>query len=307
MAARWIKRKFITSGADFRNPSFYQTDPKKLIMETRLMPSPRETGILDTEELRASFLLDELFSANEISLVYTDLDRAIVGSAIPIGGALDLGNDDALKADFFCQRREIGILNIGDTGSITVDGTVYGIAKHDCLYIGRGAREIRFSSSSAEYPAVFYFVSYPAHTSYPTVKATRADATRVELGTRDEANERTIFQYIHETGIKSCQLVFGFTEFSPGSIWNTMPCHTHDRRSEIYCYFDVPAAHRVLHMMGEPQETRPLWVADRQAVLSPPWSIHTGCGTASYRFCWAMGGENQAFTDMDRVEIAELR
>ena len=150
-------------------------------------------------------------------------------------------------------------------------------------------------------------MSYPAHAEFPTVKATRADANRVELGSRDEANERTIFQYIHENGIRSCQLVMGFTEFKPGGVWNTMPSHTHDRRSEVYCYFDLPAAHRVLHLMGQPQETRPLWVADREVVLSPPWSIHTGCGTASYRFCWAMGGENQAFTDMDRVEISELR
>ena len=271
------------------------------------MPSPREAAVLDTAEMRASFLLDELFITGEVCLVYTDLDRAVVGSAIPTTAPLELGNDDALKADFFCQRREIGILNFGDAGTVTVDGTAYEIGKHDCLYIGRGSQEIRFSSATAESPAVFYLVSYPAHATHPTVKATRADANRVELGTRDEANERTIFQYVHENGIKSCQLVMGFTEFQPGSIWNTMPCHTHDRRSEVYCYFDVPAAHRVLHMMGEPQETRPLWVADRQVVLSPPWSIHCGCGTASYRFCWAMGGENQAFTDMDRVEIAELR
>jgi 4-deoxy-L-threo-5-hexosulose-uronate ketol-isomerase len=276
-------------------------------MESRLMPSPREAAILDTEELRASFLLDELFVSGEVGLVYTDLDRAVVGSAIPTSTALDLGNDDALKAEFFCQRRELGILNIGSAGTVVVDGTSYEMGAHDCLYVGRGSREISFTSASAEDPAVFYLVSYPAHTSYPTTKATRNDATRVELGNRDEANERTIFQYVHENGIKSCQLVLGFTEFKPGSIWNTMPCHTHDRRSEVYCYFDVPASHRVLHMMGKPQETRPLWVADRQVVLSPPWSIHCGCGTASYRFVWAMGGENQAFTDMDRVEIAELR
>ncbi|MEX1115606.1 MAG: 5-dehydro-4-deoxy-D-glucuronate isomerase, partial [Akkermansiaceae bacterium] len=280
---------------------------QNIIMESRLMPSPREAAVLDTEELRASFLLEELFTEGEISLIYTDLDRAIVGSAIPTGGPLVLGNDDALKADFFCQRREIGILNFGSPGTVTVDGTAYQIGTHDCLYIGRGSREISFASANAADPAVFYLVSYPAHASHPTTHATRADANRVELGSKDECNERTIFQYIHENGIKSCQLVLGFTEFKPGSIWNTMPCHTHDRRSEVYCYFDVPAAHRVLHMMGQPQETRPLWVADRQVVLSPPWSIHTGCGTASYRFCWAMGGENQAFTDMDRVEIAELR
>lgn len=276
-------------------------------MNTRLTPSPNETAALDTDELRSTFLLEDLFASGEIRMVYTDLDRAVVGAAIPATGSLDLGNDDALKADFFCQRRELGVLNIGEGGSVTVDGKVYELGKHDCLYVGRGSRSVQFASADAESPAVFYLVSYPAHAEHPTTKATRADANRVELGTPAEANERTIFQYIHEDGIKSCQLVMGFTEFKVGSIWNTMPCHTHDRRSEVYCYFDVPAEHRVLHMMGEPQETRPLWVADRQAVLSPPWSIHSGCGTASYRFIWAMGGENQAFTDMDRVEISELR
>ncbi len=276
-------------------------------MKTRLMPSPREAVVLDTSETRAAFLLDELFSPGEITLVYTDLDRAIVGSAIPTTGTLDLATDEALKAEFFCQRRELGILNLGEPGTVVVDGITHELGRHDCLYIGRGSRDIRFGSQAAEAPAVFYLVSYPAHATHPTVKATRADANRVELGSREEANERTIFQYIHENGIKSCQLVMGFTEFKPGGVWNTMPCHTHARRSEVYCYFDIPPAHRVLHLMGEPQETRPLWVANRQVVLSPPWSIHCGCGTASYRFVWAMGGENQTFTDMDRVEIADLR
>lgn len=271
------------------------------------MPTPREAAILSTDELREAFLLDGLFLTGEIDFIYTDLDRAVIGSAIPTTKALELGNDDALKADFFCQRRELGVLNFGSAGQITVDGCEYEMTAHDCLYISRGSKEISFTSANAEDPAVFYLVSYPAHCAHATTKASRADANRVELGTRDDANERTIFQYIHENGIKSCQLVMGFTEFQPGSLWNTMPCHTHARRSEVYCYFDVPAAHRVLHMMGEPQETRPLWVADRQVVLSPAWSIHCGCGTASYRFCWAMGGENQAFTDMDRVEISELR
>lgn len=277
------------------------------MMPTRLMPSPREAAILDTTELRAAFLLENLFVPGEIHLVYTDLDRAIVGSAIPTTHPLELGNDDALKADFFSQRRELGILNLGEPGSVVVDGSTHELARHDCLYIGRGSRELRFESTAAACPAVFYLVSYPAHAAHPTRKATRADANRVELGTRDEANERTIFQYIHEAGIRSCQLVMGFTEFKSGSVWNTMPCHTHARRSEVYCYFDVPPEQRVVHLMGEPQETRPLWVADRQVVLSPPWSIHCGCGTASYRFVWAMGGENQAFTDMDRVAIADLR
>lgn len=271
------------------------------------MPSPREAAVLDTSELRAAFLLDDLFLAGEISLAYTDLDRAIVGSAIPTTTTLTLATDDALKADFFCQRRELGVLNLGEPGRVVVDGVTHEMGRHDCLYIGRGSQDIRFASEAAATPALFYLVSYPAHTAHPTVHATRADANRVELGSNADANERTIFQYIHETGIQSCQLVMGFTEFKPGSVWNTMPCHTHARRSEVYCYFDVPPAHRVLHLMGEPQETRPLWVANREIVLSPPWSIHCGCGTASYRFCWAMGGENQAFTDMDRVEIGDLR
>ncbi|MCU0796830.1 MAG: 5-dehydro-4-deoxy-D-glucuronate isomerase [Akkermansiaceae bacterium] len=270
-------------------------------------PSPSETAMLDTDGLRDSFLLDELFEPGELTLVYTDLDRAIVGSAVPTDGTLELAAGEELRASYFCERRELGVLNMGGAGRITVDGTVHELSKCDCLYIGRGSERISFSSNDAAEPAAFYLISYPAHTAYPTTKATPADANRVELGSKEECNERTICQYIHENGIKSCQLVMGYTEFKPGSIWNTMPAHTHLRRSEVYCYFDVPAGHAVLHMMGEPQETRPLWVRDRQAVLSPAWSIHCGAGTAAYRFCWAMGGENQAFTDMDRVEISELR
>ena len=270
-------------------------------------PSPNETSVLDTAGLRESFLLDGLFEAGSLTLIYTDLDRAIVGSAVPTTAPLKLDAAAELRAEFFCERRELGILSIGGKGKVTVDGTAHALDKCDCLYVGRGSREILFASDDAADPAAFYLVSYPAHAAYPTVKATRADANRVELGSKEECNERTILQYIHENGIKSCQLVMGFTEFKPGSIWNTMPAHTHLRRSEVYCYFDVPAGHAVLHMMGEPGETRPLWVHDRQAVLSPAWSIHCGAGTAAYRFCWAMGGENQAFTDMDKVDIRDLR
>lgn len=276
-------------------------------MQTQWLPSARETASLDTCDLRESFLLPGLFVPGEVHLVVTDMDRLVVGGAVPAGLVLALPNDDELKAEYFCQRRELGVLNLGGDGRVTVDGDCHVMGSHDCLYIGRGSRAVEFASANANTPAQFYLVSYPAHTTYPTTRATRAEANKVALGSREEANERTIFQYIHETGIKSCQLVMGFTEFKPGSIWNTMPCHTHARRSEVYCYFDVPPAHRVLHMMGEPTRTRPLWVADREVVLSPHWSIHCGCGTASYRFVWAMGGENQAFTDMDRVEIAALR
>ncbi len=270
-------------------------------------PSPTETSMLDTAGLRDSFLLEELFGAGEVTLVYSDLDRAIVGSAVPTGSPLELEAGEELRAEYFCERRELGVLNIGGKGTVTVDGTEHELDKCDILYVGRGSREVRFASADAASPAAFYLVSYPAHSAYPTTKATPADANRVELGSPEECNERAICQYIHENGIKSCQLVMGYTEFKAGSVWNTMPAHTHERRTEVYCYFDVPQEHAVLHMMGEPDETRPLWVHDRQAVLSPAWSIHCGCGTASYRFCWAMGGENQDFTDMDKVEIPNLR
>ncbi len=276
-------------------------------MNTYFMPSPHETAMLDTEGLRDAFLLESLFRPDEFCLVYADMDRAVVGSMVPASESLKLNADKEMRAEYFCERRELGVINFGGPGRVTVDGVAYELEKCDCLYIGRGSKDVEFESAEEGAPAEFYLVSYPAHAAHPTTLMKQADATRVELGSAAECNERTIFQYIHENGIKSCQLVMGFTEFAPGSIWNTMPCHTHLRRSEVYCYFDVPDGHRVLHMMGEPQETRPLWVADRQAVLSPAWSVHTGCGTASYRFVWAMGGENQAFTDMDAVKIPDLR
>jgi 4-deoxy-L-threo-5-hexosulose-uronate ketol-isomerase len=271
------------------------------------LPSPNETAMLDTDGLRDSFLLEDLFQPGELTLVGTDLDRAVVGAAVPTEAPLALGVMEDLRAQYLCERRELGILNIGGAGSVTVDGAAYELGECEFLYVGRGSREVSFTSAAADNPAAFYLVSYPAHTAYPTTKATPADARRVELGSSDGCNERTIIQYVHEDGIKSCQLVMGFTELAAGSNWNTMPPHTHLRRSEIYCYFDVPEGHRVLHMMGEPQETRPLWVANRQAALSPAWSIHCGCGTAAYRFIWAMGGENQTFTDMDGEEIGALR
>jgi len=214
---------------------------------------------------------------------------------------------EALRSDFFFERREGGIINIGGSGSITVDGTDYTIAKGECLYIGRGSQVVSFASADANDPAVFTLLSYPAHKEYPTTFAAREDATRLDLGSGDTCNERTIFQYIHENGIQSCQLVMGFTELKGGSVWNTMPCHTHFRRSEVYLYFDVDEQNQVLHLMGQPDETRGLWMKNRQAVLSPSWSIHSGVGTASYCFIWAMGGENQRFDDMDGVAIPDLK
>jgi len=276
-------------------------------MKSITLPCKAETKRLDTAGLRSNFLLGDLFIPGELKLVYTDMDRAIIGGACPLAQPLDLPTGEKLKADFFCQRRELGVMNVGGHGTVVVDGSSYPLNKLDVLYVGRGSKAIRFASTSESDPAAFYLISYPAHTAYPTMSATPAQANILNLGSKVDANERKLHQYIHENGIKSCQLVMGFTELAPGSIWNTMPSHTHDRRSEVYLYFDVPAGHAVLHMMGEPTETRPLWTGNRQVVLSPSWSIHSGAGTNAYRFCWAMGGENQRFDDMDKVAMTELR
>lgn len=276
-------------------------------MQIRYSPSQTEYPTLTTEQLRAAFLVDSLFRAGELELVYTDADRAIVGSAVPTASPLKLAADAELRAAFFCERRELGILNIGGPGAVTVDGQSYALGKLDCLYVGRGSRDIVFSSREAANSAAFYLLSYPAHAVFPTTVARQADAAAVELGTAADANRRTIYKYIHPGGIKSCQLVMGFTRLADGAVWNTMPPHTHTRRSEIYIYFDLGPDRRVMHFMGTPQQTRHLVLAERQAVISPSWSIHCGCGTGAYSFCWGMGGENQAFDDMDPAPLASLR
>jgi 4-deoxy-L-threo-5-hexosulose-uronate ketol-isomerase len=272
------------------------------------VPGMGEIPRLDTAGLRSGYLLTDLFAPGEARFALTDLDRALVGGVCPNAGSpLRLDAPAELRSEYLCERREVGVINLGGDGSVVVDGETFSLAARECLYIGRGAREIEFSRApddTSDTPAAFYLVSYPAHTTYPTRKA---EANVVRLGSPQEANERSLYQYIHENGVKSCQLVMGYTEFAPGSVWNTMPPHTHLRRTEVYCYFDVPDAHAVLHMMGEPAQTRALWVSNRQIVLSPAWSVHCGAGTASYRFVWAMGGENQRFDDMDKIAIAELR
>ncbi|HWH67742.1 MAG TPA: 5-dehydro-4-deoxy-D-glucuronate isomerase [Candidatus Sulfotelmatobacter sp.] len=276
-------------------------------MQTRLSPSQSEYPKLDTEQLRSAFLIDSLFQPGKIELVYTDADRAIVGTAVPVASALKLTADAELRAAYFCERRELGILNIGGPGAVEVDGQCFELGKLDCLYVGRGTRSIAFSSSEAASPAAFYLLSYPAHATYPTALARRSDATAVDLGSVADANRRTIYKYIHPAGIKSCQLVLGFTQLQDGSVWNTMPPHTHTRRSEVYMYFDLGPTRRVMHFMGTPQQTRHLVMADRQVAISPSWSIHSGCGTGAYTFCWGMGGENQAFDDMDPAPLENLR
>ncbi len=276
-------------------------------MQLRFSPSQTEYPTLTTEQLRAAFLVESLFTPGQVELVYTDNDRAIVGSAVPTGAPLQLTADAELRAAFFCERRELGILNLGGGGAVTVDGQRFEMAKLDCLYVGRGSREVSFAGSDPAKAAAFYLLSYPAHASYPTQLAHLADASKTELGTAVEANRRTICRYIHTGGIKSCQLVMGFTQLQEGSVWNTMPAHTHTRRSEVYLYFDLGANRRVMHFMGKPQETRHLIMADRQAVISPSWSIHSACGTGAYSFCWGMGGENQTFEDMDPAPLEQLR
>ena len=271
-------------------------------LENRYACSPNEVKTFDTEKLRANFLIDNIIKPGEIKGVYSHYDRMITLGAVPLKSAIKLPNyHDFTKRDNFLDRREIGIINVGGVGSITVDGEVTQMNTKDCLYIGMGKKEVVFQSKSAESPAVFYMNSTPAHKEYPTQKAAKTDANPVELGTPETCNERTIFQYIHLNGIKSCQLVMGFTELKVGSIWNTFPPHVHDRRMEVYFYFDLPANQTVCHLMGQPEETRHIFMKNHQAVISPNWSIHAGAGTNNYSFVWAMGGENMEFTDMDPV------
>jgi 4-deoxy-L-threo-5-hexosulose-uronate ketol-isomerase len=262
---------------------------------------------MNTDELRETFLLEELFQPNEIEFAYIDLDRTVIGSAVPADTPLTLEAEPELRADYFLERRELGVLNVGGAGSVTVDGKVFDLDKLDCLYVGRGSKDVVFKSVDAAKPAQFYLLSYPAHAEYPTTMVKFADLKPVELGTVETCNKRKIYKAIYKEGIKSCQLVMGFTMLEPGSNWNTMPPHTHMRRSEVYFYFDVDPAHRVLHLMGPPDATSHLVVADKEVVVSPGWSIHAGVGTKHYTFCWGMGGENQAYDDMDGVAIAELR
>lgn len=262
---------------------------------------------MTTTELRETFLVQDISVPGSLELVYIDLDRTVLGFATPTDTPLDLPCPSELRAEFFCERRELGILNIGGSGVVTVDGKDYPLGKLDCLYIGRGSQSVRFSSDVAHAPAGFYLLSYPAHAKFPTASVRFSDLTPVELGSLETANRRKIFKAIHLEGIRSCQLVMGFTLLEAGSCWNTIPPHTHMRRSEIYMYFDVDADHRVLHLMGPPDETRHLFIKDRQVAISPGWSIHAGVGTKSYGFCWGMGGENQQYTDMDPVNISDLQ
>jgi 4-deoxy-L-threo-5-hexosulose-uronate ketol-isomerase len=261
---------------------------------------------MTTSELRETFLVADLFQPNTISLNYVDLDRTVIGSAVPTHAALRLPTYDPLKSAYFTERRELGILNIGGDGKVIVNGLEYSLARLDALYVGRGNDEVIFKNAAADRPAEFYLLSYPAHAIHPTQEIRSAELNRVKIGSPDGANVREITKLIYLDGARSCQLVMGFTQLAFGSAWNTMPPHTHMRRSEVYLYFDVTEGERVVHLMGPPRETRHIIVANKQAVISPGWSIHAGVGTRNYSFCWGMGGENQAYDDMDALAIADL-
>ncbi len=275
-------------------------------MKVRYTVGKNEYKRMTTDELRDAFLID-LFDDGKLNLLYCEVERGIVGAAVPTDEPLALEAGKELAADYFCQRREVGVLNIGGNGTVSVDGTDHAMENLDGLYIGRGSERVSFASEDAATPARFYLISYPAHTQYPTTLAKKADANALAMGTVEDANKRTIYQYIHENGIQSCQLVMGFTVLEPGSVWNTMPCHTHERRTEVYMYFELDEASKVFHMMGPGDETRHITVGNEQAVISPMWSIHSGCGTQAYNFCWGMGGENQRFDDMDHIAIKDLK
>jgi 4-deoxy-L-threo-5-hexosulose-uronate ketol-isomerase len=262
---------------------------------------------MSTQELRDNFLIEDVMVNDELKLAYSHFDRMIIGGVKPVGKTLQLVNPSELKADYFLERRELGIINVGGPGTIDADGESFALDKLDCLYVGKGIQKVSFKSDDPSAPAIFYLLSAPAHGTHSNHLMKKEEASPVTIGDVKTANHRTIYKYLHAEGIKSCQLVMGLTVLGEGSVWNTMPAHTHTRRMEVYFYFDVQPGHRVIHLMGQPQETRHVVVSNHEAVISPPWSIHAGCGTANYSFIWGMAGENYTYTDMDAVQISELK
>lgn len=275
-------------------------------MDVRHATDPAQIPGFDTAALRSRFLVEDLFAADAVRTVYSHEDRMVIGGVQPDDGVpVPLEPADPLRAGYFLARRELGVVNVGHgPGTVTTDGTEHVLAEREVLYVGRGTRDVTFAGDGA---AAFYLVSTAAHATYPTRRGTLAEATPVHLGSVAGSNERTIYKFVHADGIESCQLVLGMTELAPGSMWNTMPAHTHHRRTEIYLYFGLDADQRVVHLMGEPEQTRHLVVADRQAVISPAWSVHCGFGTGSYTFVWAMAGENVDYGDVESVPVTDLR
>ncbi|MGL5761514.1 MAG: 5-dehydro-4-deoxy-D-glucuronate isomerase [Cetobacterium sp.] len=276
-------------------------------LDTRYANHPEDSKHYTTEELRKHYLMETVFVADEVNLMYSHVDRVIAGGVMPVETEVKLEGCKELGSEFFLERRELGLINIGGSGKVVLDGVEYKMASKDGLYVGMGVKEITFISDSAENPAKYYVNSAPAHVAYPTVKIDIANANAVHLGDLENSNKRTIFQYVHPAVCKSCQLLMGMTVLDPNNMWNTMPTHTHERRMEVYFYFNMDENTRVFHLMGQPQETRHIVMANEQAVISPSWSIHSGVGTKNYTFIWGMAGENQTFTDMDPIAMDQLR
>lgn len=275
-------------------------------MEIRYSADIVRYKTMTNSELRDAFVVDGLFVPDRVSLTYSDIDRGIIGSALPVATKLEIPTHKELASEHFAERREIGIVNIGGPGSVEVDDSHFEMDTLDSLYVGRGSTGIIFSSTAATNPAKFYFVSYPAHKHYPTTRIPKANANRIELGEQDSSNKRTIFQPIRPGIVETCQIVMGFTILAPGNVWNTFPPHTHQRRSEYYFYFDLPDDSRVFHFMGEADNLRPIVMKSEEAVVSPIWSTHCGAGTSAYSFVWSMGGENQEFNDMDAIPLTAI-
>lgn len=276
------------------------------IFETRYASSPKAVKKYDTQQLRDEFLIPDMMEVGKVKFVYTHYDRYMAGGAVPTS-SLKLEAIDPLKSDYFLERRELGVINVGGGGSISVDGETFKIDHKDALYIGKGAKDVVLNSDDVENPAMYYMNSAPAHMSFPTKKTSLNEAKKIELGSLETANHRIVNQMIIGGVVTTCQLQMGMTELKSGSVWNTMPAHVHDRRMEIYFYLDVPENQAVCHFMGDPQETRHIWMHNHQAVISPPWSIHSGAGTSNYSFIWGMAGENLDYNDMDVAKIKDLR
>lgn len=279
----------------------------KINCTVRQASSNRDAKHYDTARIREEYLVTNLMVADEINMVYSMFDRIIAGGAVPVNEALLLSAPDVLRADYFTQRRELGIINVGGAGTVVVGDEEYHMDYKEALYVGRGEHHVTFRSDDASKPAHFYFNSAPAHTAYPNRLVTKKDAVVMHLGSLEEANERTINRLLVNEVVPCCQLQMGMTELAPGSTWNTMPAHTHERRMEVYFYFEVPEGAAVCHFMGEPQETRHIWMHNEEAVISPQWSIHSACATRNYTFIWGMCGENHDYNDMDWVKTEDLR
>lgn len=276
-------------------------------MEIRFEHSKKEVSRMTTEELRDAFLMENIMQEDKVTFVYSHYDRLITGGVKPVSKSVNLTTYTELKAEYFLERRELGIINVGGSGTVTADGETYSLEKLSCLYLGKGTKEVSFASADGASPAVYYLLSSPAHAEYPNRMMTKEEASPVQLGDSLTSNKRTIYKYIHLEGIRSAQLVMGLTVLEPGSVWNSVPPHTHTRRTEVYFYFDLPENQRLFHFMGEPEQTRSIVMQNHEAVVSPPWSVHFGCGTSNYTFIWGMAGENQVYSDMDALTVPDLK